>query len=379
MKGDMARAALILLLLLAGGPAWAHKPSDSYLALTVQDAHVIGRWDIALRDLDLAVGLDADDDGAVTWGEVRARQQDIAAYVLSRLILRSREAACPATATGQLIDDHTDGAYAVLRFTAACGNPIDDLAVDYRLLFELDAQHKGLLRLTRGEMTTTAIFSAESPTHRFAGGRFSLWMSAAHYVREGVWHIWMGFDHVLFLIALLLPAVLIRTGSRWEAVADFSSVWWHVLRTVTAFTVAHSLTLALATLGVVRLPSRLVESTIAASVVLAGLSNLYPILAGRRWLVAFGFGLIHGFGFAAVLADLGLPQHALLTSLISFNLGVEIGQLAIVAVFLPVAFQIRRSRPYEPVVLVAGSAAVVAVALLWLVERAFNLALLPLQ
>src|SRR5262249_51800960 len=147
------------------------------------------------------------------------------------------------------------------------------------------------------------------------------------FIYEGIWHIWLGFDHVLFLLALLLPAVLVRVDGHWHAAGTFSSVCWNVVSIVTAFTVAHSITLSLAALDVVRLPSHLVESTIAASVVLAGLGNLYPRMIGRRWLVAFGFGLIHGFGFAAVLTDLGLPQHSLLLSLISFNVGVEIGQL----------------------------------------------------
>jgi len=171
---------------------------------------------------------------------------------------------------------------------------------------------------------------------------------------------------------------LIRAEGRWQAAGDFSSVCWDVLGIITAFTVAHSLTLSLAALDIVQLPSRLVESTIAASVVLAGLGNLYPMMMSRRWVIAFGFGLIHGFGFAAVLADLGLPQDSLLLSLISFNVGVELGQLAIVAAFLPLAYLIRRSWSYPRLVLTGGSLAVVAIALVWFTERAFDLQLLPL-
>ncbi|MEO7863200.1 MAG: HupE/UreJ family protein, partial [Nitrospirales bacterium] len=181
---------------------------------------------------------------------------------------------------------------------------------------------------------------------------------------------------VLFLIALLLPAVLVRVAGRWEAGTDFYSVGWNVVTIVTAFTVAHSLTLSLATLEVIRLPSRLVESAIAASVVVAAVGNLYPMMPRRRWLVAFGFGLIHGFGFAAVLSDLGLSRGSLLLSLISFNVGVEIGQLAIVAMFLPLAYFLRHTWTYQRVVVVAGSLTIAGVALLWLLERAFNLKLL---
>jgi hypothetical protein len=139
--------------------------------------------------------------------------------------------------------------------------------------------------------------------------------------------------------------------------------------------VAHSITLSLAALSVIQLPSRLVESTIALSVVLAALNNLYPVVFGRRWVVAFCFGLIHGFGFASVLADLGLPQQTLLIALVGFNLGVETGQLAIVSAFLPLAYALRRSWVYRRVIFLGGSAAIVVVAGIWMIERMFNVKL----
>jgi hypothetical protein len=150
-----------------------------------------------------------------------------------------------------------------------------------------------------------------------------------------------------------------------------------VVRVVTAFTLAHSLTLTLASLGMLALPSRLVESAIAASVILAALNNLRPLYQRGRVLFAFGFGLLHGFGFASVLAELGLPQGALLLSLVGFNLGVELGQLAIVAVFLPLAWLLRKGLFYRRVVMLGGSAVIALVAAVWLLERALDLQLAP--
>ena len=149
-----------------------------------------------------------------------------------------------------------------------------------------------------------------------------------------------------------------------------------MLKIATAFTLAHSITLTLATLSVVALPSRLVESAIAASVVLAALNNIWPLFHGRRALVAFAFGLIHGCGFASVLCDLGLPKSALLLSLVGFNLGVEIGQIAIVSLFLPLAFLSRNSVIYRRGILGAGSFMIALVALVWLMERGLNVRLL---
>jgi hypothetical protein len=159
-------------------------------------------------------------------------------------------------------------------------------------------------------------------------------------------------------------------------VDDFRAAFWDVFRIVTSFTLAHSITLSLAALHVVSLPSRLVESAIAASVLVAALNNLRPVVQSRRWAVAFGFGLIHGFGFASVLAELGLPNDALLLALVGFNLGVELGQLAIVALFLPLAYSLRRGAFYRRVVMAAGSLAIAGVAAIWLLERAFGLSLL---
>jgi len=374
------RILIVTALLLMSTPAWAHKPSDSYLSLTVHQVRVEGRWDIALRDLDDAIGLDGDGNGEITWGEVRSRQDQIAAYALSRLTLASGGRRCATNATRLLIDHHTDGAYTVVLFTATCPDPIEELDADYRLLFDLDAQHRGLLRLTHGShasFTTSAIFSQETSAQRFTIGEGSLWRQVGQYLHEGIWHIWLGFDHLLFLLTLLLPAVLVRVDHRWQAIEDLSSASWEVLRIVTAFTFAHSLTLSLATLGIMQLPSRLVESAIASSVILAGVANLYPGIAQRRWVVAFAFGLIHGFGFASVLSDLGLPHGSLLVSLVSFNVGVEIGQLAVVVLFLPLAHAFRRSSAYQLIVVRIGSLAVIVVALLWLAERAFDLKLFP--
>jgi hypothetical protein len=195
-------------------------------------------------------------------------------------------------------------------------------------------------------------------------------------VREGVWHIWIGLDHILFLISLLLPSVLLWRTIAWQPAERAIDAFWDVFRVVTAFTVAHSITLSLAVLGVIDLPSRFVEAVIAASVVVAALNNLRPLVTRRLWMVAFGFGLVHGFGFASVLADLGLPRGALALALVGFNVGVELGQLAIVLVFLPFAFALRRTRFYRRWVMVGGSLVIAALAAVWFVERAFALSLM---
>ena len=399
MKASRRVVAKIVLWLACGLTApWAqaHKPSDSYLNLTVNGAAVTGQWDIALRDLDFALGLDANGDGDITWGEVRARHADIAAYAQARLNVSVVHGAspdslpCTMQVGAQAIDGHTDGAYTVmpLQFTCAGSQAaVTGLKVDYRLFADIDPQHRGLLNLTtasgkeggKENSTRTAVLGPQAPQQSFVLAETSRWRQFLDYAQEGVWHIWIGFDHILFLLSLLLPAVLIwqpNPVALWLPVERFRAAFFDVLRIVTAFTVAHSITLSLATLGYVTLPSRVVESAIAASVVLAALNNVFPMFQGRRWAVAFAFGLIHGFGFASVLADLGLPQQALALALVGFNIGVEVGQLAIVAVFLPLTFLLRRTTFYRQGVRVGGSLLIAALAAVWLAERAFNLKIL---
>lgn len=372
----MLRWILALALVLPAGPAVAHKPSDSYLALSVESASVHVRWDIALRDLEYAIGIDADEDGAITWEELRLRHDALAAYALARLQIAAGGQACPAGTVAHQVDRHSDGAYAVLRFEAACPADAGTLEARYTLFFDLDPLHRGLARLeSRGE-SRSLIFSPGAPSQRLALAERSLLRQFVDFAREGVWHIWIGFDHVLFLLSLLLPAVLARHAGRWVPVPGFKQAFWKTFVIVTAFTLAHSLTLTLAALELVALPSRWVESAIAASVVVAALNNVYPVLERRLWIIAFLFGLIHGFGFASVLRDLGLPQSSLLVALVSFNLGVEAGQLAIVTALMPVAFAVRHSWFYRRLPLSAGSLVIVALAGVWLVERAFELRLL---
>ena len=360
--------ALALLLAL---PAAAHKPSDSYLSLRADRAQITGQWDIAVRDLDDALGLDDDDDGAISWGELRRHEPAISAYALSRLGLSMGGEACPTKATALQIDDHSDGAYAVLRITAACPRE-GPVRVIYSLLWDLDPSHRGLLRLDASGSLRTAVFSPDHREETFGVAGTSAAGQLGAFVKEGAFHIWSGFDHILFLLALLLPAVLRREQGRWVPAESARSALREVLKVVTSFTIAHSVTLSLSTLGLVSLPSRWVESAIALSVLLAALNNLWPILRGRAWAFAFGFGLLHGFGFASVLVDLGLPRARLATALFGFNVGVELGQLAVVGAFFAVAYALRATKLYRRVALSGGSVLIACMACVWLVERAFD-------
>jgi hypothetical protein len=370
--------AVTVFLVSGAITANAHTQSTAFLTLRVNQGQVDGEWHLALRDLEDAVGLDLNDDGQITWDELRSRKDNVCAYALSRLRIQAPAHQGILRATDLLVDNHSDGAYAVLRFV------VDDLAepssleLHYQAFFDNDPRHRGLLRLESAGSSRLAVFSPDTPNQTFElrSGPASR-TPASTFVLEGIWHIWRGYDHILFLLALLLPQVMRRQNGSWQPVLQVRPAVTNVLKIVTAFTVAHSITLSLAALGVVHLPTRLIESAIAGSVVLAALNNLTPFFAERGWMVAFGFGLLHGFGFANALRDLGLHSGQLALTLFGFNFGVELGQLAIVGVFLPLALSVRRLLFYPRVVLQLGSASIMAVSATWLAERVLDFKWLP--
>jgi hypothetical protein len=380
-------SALVVLVFLGLGTIVAHNPSDAFVQLrldTTTSPAITGRIEVALRDLNHVIGLDKDDDGQLTWGEVVAARADVEAYVLSNIQLDNQGKTCDWKVTDYQINNLSDGAYSSLAVSADCGGLSDSLSLNYRLLFDVDSTHRGLLNFTstndsQQAETQTLVFSPETTTQSVALGEGSNNSGFIEFIRQGVIHIWEGIDHILFLLALLLPSVLERRGNSWVAVGNLGSAVMSVLKIVTAFTIAHSITLTLASLQIVSLPARLIESIIAASVVLAALNNIAPLVVERhRWLVALGFGLVHGFGFANVLADLGLPANALAVSLLGFNIGVELGQLAIVFVFLPVAFALRNTAFYQRFTVSVGSAAVILIAATWMAERILDFKVLPI-
>ncbi|MCA0239802.1 MAG: HupE/UreJ family protein [Proteobacteria bacterium] len=402
-RGGWARAAAVAAIATGmAASAWAHKASDAYLQLAVDARQVTLRTDIALRDLDRDLVLDDDDDGLLRWGEVRRRAADIEAVAARGVRLDVRDAAgqpCADAGSAPLqLEQHSDGRYVVLTRRWACAGAPAQAALSYGLFAASDPTHRGILAWSGAgsASTRTAIVApgsaALSIELRAAGAGGAAAASGAGtgaapaadgpaagamaIFLDGVHHIWIGIDHVLFLVVLLLPAVLTRQGGRWQPAAAWRPALYGVLGVVTAFTVAHSITLALAAFDVLAPPSRWVESLIALSVLLAALNNLKPLLVDGRWRLTFVFGLVHGFGFASALKDLGLARADLALPLLLFNLGVEAGQLVIVALLVPLAWAARRWRGYPRWILGAGSVAVAAIAVLWLVERVFDLELL---
>lgn len=380
IRTGVARAATFSLLLFvslfaAEPAARAHRTTDSYLALTVTNGTVGGKWDIGIADLAPVVGLKPPAGAFLSAADIQACVDRAAAYAVPRLTITAHGRSGVLRITETKLEHHTDGVFAALSFTIEDIRHPHELEIAYRLFFDEDPLHRGLMLLEDGGQSQTAVFTLESPRQTFQLTNINRLREFGMFFQEGVSHIWGGYDHVLFLLALLLPAVLRRTSLQWEGVEHFRPALLNVVKVVTAFTIAHSITLSLAAFQWVNLPSRWVESVIAASVILAAANNLRPVFRGREWSVAFAFGLLHGLGFASALGELGLRTQQLWLTLAAFNLGVEGGQLVIVTAFLPVAYRMRATPFYQRGVLTAGSTGIALIALGWLVERLFAIRL----
>lgn len=367
-----------------------HELGQSIIFLRIYDDSLLVRVEVTTDDLESALGFGWDPDEVVL-SDVRNRLDSIRAYVEPRFELGTAGGPIPLEFV-RLDSLFLEGAKFVqlqYRFDGPWEIP-PEIDVMFSVAFEFDTDHRNLVVIEHNWRTSTftrageegavaMILSPRSPRQSLDLTSSTVLRGFIGFVWLGVWHIWIGIDHILFLLALALPAVLARKEGRWVPVESFRQALFNIVAIVSFFTIAHSVTLSLAALGVVNLPSRLVESIIAGSIAVAAWANLKPKLKVREWLIAFAFGLFHGFGFASVMGDIGVGGEFLVLSLLAFNIGVELGQIAIIALAFPILFLLRK-HPIYNWILKIGSWFLIAVALLWFFERAldFNVPLGPI-
>lgn len=356
--GLLARLLLPLLAGLASaGPAAAHPLGMSLAEVTPEPARTRLVLALAAEDAEVALGWRFYDRAA---GEVpealRAELGErLRAYLGERLRLSAGGAAC----NGGPPEVSTQGHVVNVRVEWPCGDRDGPLELETRLLAGQEPRYVQHLRIFRGDDMVDVVLR-DGAERASLGAPADPVAVAWAYVLSGIEHILAGADHLAFLLGLLLWATRLIS----------------VVKVVTAFTVAHSITLTLGVLDLVRVPMRVVDPLVALTVVWVAVENVLSRDVDHRWRVAFLLGLVHGLGFASVLQEYGLPEDAVALALVAFNLGVEAGQLAIVAAVMPTLWAIDRLWPHpegargRPPALVYGlSAGLGALGLWWLAER----------
>lgn len=361
------------LLLCWMSIASAHQSSTAYLSMTAQSEPqpLTLTYRVALRDLALLLPLDHNQDQQITWQELSSQQVAFDQLLRDELRFSAAGVACAIQPSEPLLIEQVAGlTYVVQPLQTPCSS-INQL--DYRLLKTIDSNHRLLISRALPTGQTQNLLVAPAITE-LSIDEHSIWQTIRQFVLEGTHHLLIGADHLLFLFCILVPAVYQTRQTRKAQLIPVEQPMLalkQVIWVATAFTVAHSITLTLATLQWVQLPAQWVESVIAGSIVVAALMNLFGTHR-RQVLLAFSFGLVHGFGFANVLSDLPLQPLERFTALLSFNLGIELGQLICILLFMPFALLLRYSSFYRWGVFAAGSALAAVIALLWMLQRIFE-------
>lgn len=377
--------ASFCLLFVGLGRLSAHTRGESYLRLQVHGQTVEGNVEIHVDDLkrrfetEADAGLETDALIARTTGAVRE-------YFGETVSIGMKGEDYPMRYTTV---EHFDGAWILYHFFVDLPERPAELEVRAEMFFEKDRFHRNLLMWIppekKGANFSTGslpgriamVFSPRNPAQTLDLANVPSVREPRHMIKEGIWHIWIGYDHILFLITLLIPTVLVWQAAerKWEPTERFSKSFFRILEVVTVFTIAHSITLGLAAFDFIRLPSRLVESVIALSIVLVAIANIRGGNFKRSIAIIFVLGLFHGLGFASVMGELPFRMvHSMaLKSVLFFNFGVEMGQMAIVAAVFPLLFLLRKSDFYPAMAVRGLSGAVGVVASYWFVMRAFAL------
>lgn len=375
---------LLSFLLVQPSEVNAHELSSGYLTLSAGENNTFnGELLLKPDDIGQVAGLDTNGNGALTWGEIHQNQPLLESYITEVLSIKVDDSPCKISLSMPNIRSVSGDSYLVSPIQVTCDSA-GTLGIHYDGIFEHSPTHKLLVNVNlAGQSGSRSLNSSQSSTEStsvtsvldldnrsvtYDAVTTSLTALFISLVYEGVWHIFIGIDHILFLVATLLTVNLARAQKQWQKEPSASRILKHTVILVSAFTLAHSITLTATALNFIALDSRLVELGIAISVLLTALNNIYPLIV-RLGIITFAFGLLHGMGFASVFADLNAQSSNLVLSVAAFNIGVEVGQLAIVAVLLPLLLWLRHYTFYAKTLMPLLSSVIAIIAINWTIQR----------
>ena len=363
-----------LFLLCVCGSALAHQTGNSYLTVSEADGRLQLEIDFIVRDLGNLLQIPGQpNEPPPAPDKLLSLQAPITTAIQKSLTIAVDEQAIPLEFLTQSVVLHNDGLYVRQRFSGSA-LPADAkfIVVRYEFFTQNDKLGRAFFKLVMRNDEISSVFDQTSSIQRFALGETKRWSTIGLFTKEGAKHIWEGADHLLFLLTLLLPGLMLTIrlpDASGNLPATNRAAEKFALKVITAFTLAHSITLACSVFGWVSLPDKLIESLIALSIMVSALLNLQKRFHISHWKLAFLFGLIHGMGFANGLKELGLSSSYFLETLFAFNLGVELGQLsAVMLVAVPVLLLARQAEAKQRV-LKYGSIAVLLTSMVWLAQR----------
>ncbi|MGB5833946.1 MAG: HupE/UreJ family protein [Thiohalocapsa sp.] len=376
----LLKGVLFLAALLFGHDILAHALGENYVFLNFRENSIDGRFEFNDEDLKTKIGVDlklAAEQGSES---VAAEEQRVRDYIEAHFSIAPENGDPYRLEFVDQVPSDPPSGWAQFHFRADTGPLPDQLTIRHNMGFEGDRMHRGLILVNYNAKTNTKypdeytalVFSSSNKEQTLDLYDIPSLITLGGMVWMGVLHIWIGIDHILFLVALILPVVLLRDDNSWKPIPRFRTALWNLLKIVTVFTIAHSITLLLAALDIVTVPSRFVESMIALSILLVAVNNLTATVRYGSLLVILVLGLFHGLGFATVMGRLPFRMNQLLENVVAFNVGIELGQIAIVGILFPILYVLRTNAGYVPIVLRGGSTVLIVVSGIWFVQRALG-------
>ncbi len=366
---SLSQQLLILLWLITSlysVATFAHDPGLSLVDIELSDNNISAHITYAKKDIEQFVNLDnylINDQSSKKTVTVKS---ELAQFINKAIEFNSQNKIINTVIT-EINLDKSNAVHFWLKLSSISGK---ELTIDSRMIDQFPLGHRQFVKVkTAVGIIDSHLLSSRNPSYTSLLPKANLSGVLFNFLLEGIWHIWIGFDHILFVVTLLLPAVLVYKQSSWHPNSGFKQVFKFTVKVISAFTIAHSITLGLTVFEIITLPSKIVEAMIAASIIVAATNNIYCWVNQRLWMIAFAFGLIHGMGFASVLNEIGMQSNTQALALLGFNVGVELGQLAIVVTLLPLLYLFRKRAFYKPVVFQSGSYVIAIVSCVWLFER----------
>jgi len=371
----------LLVAFITPDKANSHALNENYIWLNVESDHLIGRFEVNVNDVERYLDIEIDSIASDRLSGVQQAANDIQSYVDENFQLMSMGQRIPLTwIEPTIFEENPD----YLQYWFKTDSiPADNKVDIHNTLFMTDdlknfnSRHRSLVVIEYNRKTgkefglenSALVFKQDRKTAQLDLNNPDSILNWKDFLWQGVLHIVYGYDHVLFIIVLLLTTVLRSVNGSWVPLTHFKPAFFNTLKIITLFTIAHSITLSLAALQLVDFNISIIESVIALSIIVIALNNLKPVVNTHTWLLVFLFGLFHGLGFASVMGDLHFRTVLLERILIMFNLGVELGQVAIVLAVFPVLYLIRNTANYYRFVMAPVSVAAICVAGVWFTQR----------
>lgn len=371
---------ILIISSVVSSSCYSHADGEDYVFVNFFEQRIEGEFQINFKDLSekLHIEIPAAENSALD--VIETSTPKVIEYINQNFSI--------STAEGEKLDINfteskvlPETTYAQYLFEIEVAKSPDEVVIYHNMFYENDPNHRGLFLIQYnvveakdyGEEYTALVFNPNNSEQTLDLKKVPGLLDSIGMVWQGMLHIWKGLDHVLFILALILPTVLRRRDESWQAVDNYKSSLWQLLKIITVFTLAHSLTLLLAALEIIKLNSRFVESMIALSIILVAANNLSQSVKRGSLLVILFLGLFHGLGFASVMGNLPFRMDDLVKMVIRFNIGVELGQIAIVMLVFPVLYALRQKPYYNSVILKGGSVILILIASYWFLQRALNL------